>query len=519
MKNVIIVGSFPVSEYANVDRQLDDDEFQNLLDQNEEVRTAFESFQASCRQLGKQLAQKKTTIFVGSDRKVDADLYVVEGANEAGGKPKVVVYTPHNWPWPAFIEKWSTLGSIDADYWRVPGPWDKATAHIIRKVDAVFVIGGGNSTLQAGMSAPALGKPVIALTAFKGTAAKVFDTFYRNYTESGMSREHLQAFENPFNTADSVDKILTATERFVNKNPYVADTHIKTRIAVLVTVLALILCWGFVFWYGAQQPGTTVVDKWTRSVISWLVRMPNDEQTTQAQQEAERVDADDPKAKVLTPNRQQLTEYDATNSNGLDAGRGDDSRPNPANGDADGRSSPPDKAEAGKEKQGNPASGDGDPKPSPTPTPNSQPTPDEPGDNPDEENGNGGEPAGKPDQPATPKKLGQDIGDSMGMVIIILIVSAMLGSALRAGLRLLQDQVVTLGDVVNEIIVGLLLSFSLLIVYLAAGVLFEGDVLESTPSNFRRLAVTVSAFALASAFLLENAANEVRRRLGQTLQR
>src|SRR6185295_13852135 len=105
---------------------------------------------------------------VGSDRLVDVDTYIVEGANQVAGRHTVVVYAPYEWPITPFLGRQSSLMNIDFDYWRVPGPWQHATNHIIRKVDALVVIGGGNSTLQAGMAAPALAKPAIAVTAFDG---------------------------------------------------------------------------------------------------------------------------------------------------------------------------------------------------------------------------------------------------------------------------------------------------------------------------------------------------------------
>ena len=46
-----------------------------------------------------------------------------------------------------------------------------------------------------------------------------------------------------------------------------------------------------------------------------------------------------------------------------------------------------------------------------------------------------------------------------------------------------------------------------------------GESLEVTASNFRRTATAISVLALGSGFMIEQAASQVRRRLGQFLRR
>ena len=115
--------------------------------------------------------------------------------------------------------------------------------------------------------------------------------------------------------------------------------------------------------------------------------------------------------------------------------------------------------------------------------------------------------------------MGNDPGERMAELTLILLISAALGTLMRSSMQVFQNQVIYVSEMINELTVSVLLAFSLLVLYLAGGILYDGESLEVTPENFRRIATAVSALALAAGFLIEPAASEVRRRLGQVMRR
>lgn len=318
----------------------------------------FEEFKAAGRRLGAKLAAKGATIYVGSDRDIDIDTYVVEGAENVEGPTKIVVYRTDSWPDFPFVEKKKTSANLDIAYLRVADPWERATIHIVEQVDVVVVVGGGKSTGNTGWVAPSLKKPVIALSHFPGASEAAFEAYESDYRAVNMDMELIEALKNKVDTPEDADEVVEAIEFMRANNPYRKETSLLLRFAILAVVLGIVFLWGTV-----------------------LI-----------------------------------------------------------------------------------------------------------------------------------------LGNSTWHLMVMLMISALLGTALRAGLRALHDKVIRLSDILNEFTVGLLLAFSLLLVYLAGGIIYEGDVLEVCCHNFKRTAVSVSALALASAFLLEQTAALVRRRLGEMLQ-
>ena len=112
-------------------------------DQNDEK---FQKFKDSGRELGKRLAARGATIFVGSDREIDIDPYVVEGAESVEGTTKIVSYRSASWTTVPFLGR--NFNNVDIIHQRVPDPWERATVHIVEQVDVVVVVGGGNSTMM-----------------------------------------------------------------------------------------------------------------------------------------------------------------------------------------------------------------------------------------------------------------------------------------------------------------------------------------------------------------------------------
>jgi hypothetical protein len=111
-----------------------------------------------------------------------------------------------------------------------------------------------------------------------------------------------------------------------------------------------------------------------------------------------------------------------------------------------------------------------------------------------------------------------------GQMIISLFValglSSLLGTTLRFGLRMLEHgKSFVLGhQVLVELLVGIVVAFGLMLVYLSAGVIMTGGTLEiKDPADFHRAVLTTSLLGLAASLLLEKATERLRNALGQRL--
>lgn len=107
-------------------------------------------------------------------------------------------------------------------------------------------------------------------------------------------------------------------------------------------------------------------------------------------------------------------------------------------------------------------------------------------------------------------------------VFVLLILSALLGTGLRTALRTLREvrPRISVRRVLNEGVIGLLVSFGLSLLYLAGGVTITGDmtfVSVSDPLEFQRIALSMSILGFAAGLLIERAAEQLIGRLENVL--
>ena len=98
----------------------------------------------------------------------------------------------------------------------------------------------------------------------------------------------------------------------------------------------------------------------------------------------------------------------------------------------------------------------------------------------------------------------------------LLGLSAIMGTALRSTTSALRDPAyrIDMSRMCIELATGLILSFGFMLLYLVGSLFITGKIEQlHSPHDFARVAVSISAIGLATAFLLERAANELGKKL------
>jgi hypothetical protein len=116
---------------------------------------------------------------------------------------------------------------------------------------------------------------------------------------------------------------------------------------------------------------------------------------------------------------------------------------------------------------------------------------------------------------------GDRINPPEAALLLLLVISAAIGAFLRSSLKLFEGRGAefTPRQLLIELTVGTLIAFALMLCYLAAGILFQGDVKSIDAVSLRRAGVATSILALAAAFLLEESTARLKAILQQSLSR
>ena len=203
-----------------------------------------EQFKSACIEIGKTLARAGHTIVVGSDIQTSADRHVVEGVNTVRGKHTVMVYGPDRDETPFAADR-VRLRNINFVFSRRPGSWAANRVHQILAADGVLIIGGKTGTAHIGYSAPLLGRPVVAVPSFGGTAADLWSEFLPDYQR--VAKEH-EGFGNLREIWDksSAQVVLTLIEALIKQNPYKKASN-AAKIFIPLTVLFFLGFWIWMF--------------------------------------------------------------------------------------------------------------------------------------------------------------------------------------------------------------------------------------------------------------------------------
>jgi hypothetical protein len=204
-------------------------------------------FEKACRQIGKRLAEKGHSLIVGTDDRLDADYFFVEGANEVAGKHQVVVSRPEEdaRPTPYNAERETKFKNISFRFTSRKGEWTAALVHALSLADVLLLIGGRTAALATGYSAEALRKPVLAIPSFGGAAQAVWQEVRRYYRECGIKEHEEGALREDWN-ADTAEIAVRSAESLVKNTPFRSKGNL-VEIGMMIATLTLITVWVALF--------------------------------------------------------------------------------------------------------------------------------------------------------------------------------------------------------------------------------------------------------------------------------
>lgn len=210
-------------------------------DPSEPIKDAFRN---ACKEIGAALARAGFEFIVGSSSLKTADWWVLEGAAGIAGKHKVFVFRPDDGPTPRLPSDETANGKFIVRYRRLRGTWAGSQIYQIQAADCVLMVGGARGTAQAGYSAMALEKPVLAVASFGGSAAdfwKQFEPFYERLSvreQLGNLREDWQPGNGKI-----VVKVLTELVR----RKLFSRTRLAADAVPLLLNMALFAVWVWLF--------------------------------------------------------------------------------------------------------------------------------------------------------------------------------------------------------------------------------------------------------------------------------
>jgi len=204
-------------------------------------------FEEACRQMGKRFTEKGHTLIVGTDDRLDADYFFVEGANEVAGKHPVVVSRPEEdeRPTPYNTERETKFTNIDFRFTRRKGEWTAALVHALGQADVLLLIGGRTTAMATGYSAEALKKPVLAIPSFGGAAQAVWEEVSRYYRSCGIKEHEEGVLREAWNT-DTAEVAVRSAELLVKNTPFRSKGN-RAEIGITIATLILIAVWVVLF--------------------------------------------------------------------------------------------------------------------------------------------------------------------------------------------------------------------------------------------------------------------------------
>jgi hypothetical protein len=204
-------------------------------------------FEEACRQMGKRFVEHGHTLIVGTDDRLDADYFFVEGANEVAGKHLVDVSRPEEdeRPTPYNAERETKFTNIDFRFTRRKGEWTAALVHALGRADVLLLIGGRTTAMATGYSAEALQKPVLAIPSFGGAAQAVWQEVSRYYRSCGITEYEEGALREAWNT-DTAEIAVRSAESLVKNNPFHSKDK-RAEIGMTIATLILIALWVALF--------------------------------------------------------------------------------------------------------------------------------------------------------------------------------------------------------------------------------------------------------------------------------
>jgi hypothetical protein len=208
-----------------------------------------QKFNASCIELGKEIAKRGHKIITCSASKNTADYYVIKGFCLQSPNSEIIMYRPS-------MEVLSEDPDTDIDQLFtdkeilckqikqrvVNGGWRPVHLRAIKDVDIVIALGGRNrGTGQVIYFSEIEYKPVVVIPVYGGTAKDIWTDIKHLYNEDVQAK----LSQKP-EIRDWAKNIIDAAEIIIKSNIY-NNVKLRDNIVKLAIGLILIICWFYLF--------------------------------------------------------------------------------------------------------------------------------------------------------------------------------------------------------------------------------------------------------------------------------
>jgi len=167
--------------------------------------SSLAEFREACHQIGSEIVRNGHVLLVGSEDRNTADFSAVEGAIAALGaanieSPQIIVLRPNdnkisfeNWR-RQYPRLFGSMTSPDAN-------WDITKIFQVKEADCVVLLGGAETSYQAGLTAAVSGKRTVPIGSFGGAGKRLLRLFASGreaWRVNVPSVEHLGQLHGPW---------------------------------------------------------------------------------------------------------------------------------------------------------------------------------------------------------------------------------------------------------------------------------------------------------------------------------
>ncbi len=219
----------------------------------------LKAFRDACRQIGFELARQGHEAFIATLNEETSDFHVYQGAKDAMDAPGaqaqktdlVKIYRPNDPYTDKEIDRIVNFpnpgGELDLGKRTVNGSFARSHAMAIQDADAILVISGSSGADYAALIAELIGKPVLPVPLFGGTAAKLWmdkADYYPGLLKDDPTRERVSEQwvpdKSPKAVLDALGALIEDDKRSKARS---ARAGIPAAIGWLTAGTALPLLW------------------------------------------------------------------------------------------------------------------------------------------------------------------------------------------------------------------------------------------------------------------------------------
>jgi hypothetical protein len=214
----------------------------------------------ACRTIGKELAEQRHEIVVGSGHPDVVERYIVEGANNVKRKTRVSVYHPEGGERREGQAEERSLPFANEDnfnnisfaYQTTTGTWHTSQLQATQYADAVIAISNAEGTEITGHYAFLLEKALLPIPIFGGTAKELWNKYKHLYLATVKFRSDENRFVFNEWASKSPSHVMSALNKIAARNPFSKSVR-RSWPLTLLAGLGLLSAWWIIFWLGQNE--------------------------------------------------------------------------------------------------------------------------------------------------------------------------------------------------------------------------------------------------------------------------